>query len=156
MAGISASIKNQKALQKKLKALETLSEKHVLAALTDSVLLVHKVAVKLIQTKSPGVTMVRYGGGGARRRTVTVSNPGEAPNTDTGRLVKSIKFDIDKKGLKGLVGTNLKYGAALELGTKKMEPRPWLSTAFKMSKKEVTTIFTRYYKDAVKKAAGGV
>jgi len=152
--GIFHSFKNKKKFKQKVDRLETVSIKHAQAALIDSTLLIHNVAIKLIQTKSPGKQVMRYGGGGAKKRLVTASSPGEAPNTDTGRLIKSVKFEINKKGLNSKVGTNLKYGAALELGTKKMAPRPWLSTAFKMSKKEVTKIFERYYKDAVKKVAG--
>jgi HK97 gp10 family phage protein len=81
---------------------------------------------------------------------VNVSRPGEAPNTDTGRLAQSIKFEFEDDGLKSLVGTNLKYGAALEFGTKNMAPRPWLSTAVLLTSKKVQDIFQKAFKKAVK------
>ena len=45
------------------------------------------------------------------------SAPGEFPHADTGKLRQSIQVDVDKSTLKGVVGTTLKYGVALEYGT---------------------------------------
>lgn len=45
------------------------------------------------------------------------SAPGDFPHADTGRLRNSIFAYVDKKGLSGLVGTNLRYGLYLEYGT---------------------------------------
>lgn len=61
-----------------------------------------------------------------KRRTIThqASAPGEYPKTDTGRLVGSIRTDF--RYLEADIGSDLNYSAYLELGTKHMEPRPWL------------------------------
>ena len=61
-------------------------------------------------------------------RTHQASAPGEAPATDTGRLVGSIYFDIDPKS--ATVGSRLAYAAHLEFGTRKMKARPvWVRVA---------------------------
>lgn len=63
------------------------------------------------------------------------SRPGEPPRVDTGRLRSSITHEVVSKlkGIVGRVGTNVKYGRYLELGTSKMLPRPWLIPALKKS-----------------------
>lgn len=101
-------------------------------------------AVKLIQENGDGPVEVRY----LPKRKVHVSNPGDPPNADTGRLMQSIK--VEKDGLAYLVGTNLKYGAWLEFGTKDMAPRPWLSVALKNVAKDVRKFSEAAYDNFVK------
>lgn len=96
---------------------------------------VRNEAVKLIADNGDGKSQTRYG----PKRTVNVSAPGDPPNADTGRLMQSIK--VEKDGLAYLVGTNLKYGAHLEFGTKDMEPRPWLSVALKTVTKDIAKLY---------------
>lgn len=114
-------------------------------AVQEATFMLHGAAVQLIQDNNDGVPQMRY----SPKRMVNVSRPGEAPNTDTGRLVQSIKFDFKDGGLTGRVGTNLKYGRALEFGTSKMDPRPWLSTAVLLVSKEVGNIFAKAFKKSV-------
>ena len=88
---------------------------------------VRTTAVKSIQEQSMGiwVTRSRQGGG---TYTHVASAPGNAPNTDTGKLASSIA--VEKTGKTEYeIGTNLDYGEHLELGTKFMLPRPWLYPA---------------------------
>ena len=61
------------------------------------------------------------------RRTHTASGAGESPATDTGRLVGSIRADI--AGKDASVSANTTYAAALEFGTRNMEPRPYMVPA---------------------------
>lgn len=83
-----------------------------------------ELAVKSIQKQSMGAQYGKH----------IASKPGEAPNTDTGRLVQSIKIDDSKiKQFQMRVGTNLKYGAFLEFGTTHIKKRPWLRPAFKIA-----------------------
>ncbi len=144
--GIFGKITGIKKLNKKL----DLFKKEVLAnqirAVQDSTFLVHETAIKLIQDNSRGKPQQRYN----PKRVVKASKPGDAPNTDKGRLVQSIKFDFQDNGLKGRIGTNLKYGRMLEFGTSKMEARPWLSTAVFLVSKEVGKIFKDAFKKSVK------
>jgi len=141
-------IKNGLAFEKKLANFQ----KSVLAgqvkAMQQAVFLIHETAVKSIQDNSSGTPQVRYTNG--RKRVVLASKPGSPPNTDTGRLVQSIKFDFKNNGLTGRVGTNLRYGAHLEFGTKDMKKRPWLSAAIKEVSKTIGKIFKDALKDNVR------
>lgn len=80
----------------------------------------------LLSKNSDGTKQIRYN----PKRNVTASKPGDPPNSDTGRLINSIKFRKDKNAY--LVGTNVRYGSHLEFGTLNMAPRPWLSVALAM------------------------
>lgn len=56
------------------------------------------------------------------------SAPGEPPAADTGQLLNSIhhKLDSDGDGQYAWIGTDLAIGTYLELGTRYMDPRPFL------------------------------
>jgi len=81
---------------------------------------VHNKAVNLIRTPSQGRAY-------KKSKTVThiASVEGEAPNTDTGRLIGSVSVAHEKGAQLALVGTNLDYGAILETS----KNRPWLEPA---------------------------
>lgn len=68
------------------------------------------------------------------------SLPGEYPKKVLGWLRKNILWEYDKVKKVGRVGTPVKYGKYLELGTRRMRPRPWLSQAFKEFQNGITTI----------------
>lgn len=56
------------------------------------------------------------------------SSPGQAPNADTGVLDRSIV--AEKTGdLTAIAAANAPYAAALEFGTSKMDPRPFMAPA---------------------------
>lgn len=61
-------------------------------------------------------------------RTHQASAPGEAPATDTGRLVNSIFFEVNGQ-LSATVGSRLVYALWLEYGTSKMAARPYFRPA---------------------------
>lgn len=69
-----------------------------------------------------------FGGSG---RPHVPSAPGSPPNVDTGRLRSSITHDlsVDAQGIVARVGTDVEYGLYLEVGTSKMEARPYLRPA---------------------------
>jgi HK97 gp10 family phage protein len=121
-------------LQGKLLKLSDDTDKEMKKAVIDSVLKIHSDAVRSIQKVSQGERQTRYN----PKREVVVSRPMDPPNTDTGRLIQSIEFEVD--GKTGYVGTNLRYGAYLEFGTNTMAPRPWLFPAFLKNRKEVKEI----------------
>lgn len=67
---------------------------------------------------------------GSRITGAVRSKPGEPPRKQTGRLRASVTYEADEKALTARVGTNVKYGKYLELGTKRgIAPRPWLRRA---------------------------
>lgn len=57
------------------------------------------------------------------------SAPGEPPASDLGNLINSITLRPDPKTLAVFVNAGAKYAAALEYGTVRMEPRPYLRPA---------------------------
>lgn len=116
-------------------------------AVQESTLRLHEQAVKIVSENAGGSAAIRYN----PRRNVTVSKPGDAPHTDTGRLRQSIKFNY-QDGV-GNVGSNLKYAAWLEFGTEDMAPRPWLSTAITETTKDIANIFNKWMRKAVKDIA---
>ena len=95
--------------------------------------LVKNTAVKSIQSISMGerVRRPRQGGGTLSH---IASRPGDAPNTDTGNLVKSISVQPLQPKKTMTVGVNAKYGSALEFGTKNMEARPFMQPAIEENK----------------------
>jgi phage gpG-like protein len=91
-----------------------------------------EVRRRAAQLLSLAGTAVSTGGGGIRkgaRITGAVrSKAGEPPRKQTGRLRASVTYETN--GLKARVGTNVRYGKYLELGTKRgIAPRPWLRRA---------------------------
>lgn len=79
-------------------------------------------AVRSIQEESQG----RKGPSRqAKGKIHTASKPGDAPNTDTGRLVSSIQVVHNRGEGIAFVGTNLDYGRILE----EEANRPWLEPA---------------------------
>ena len=90
-------------------------------------------AIKSIQEQSPGKSVKRSRQGGGTYPHVAAS-PGQAPNTDTGKLVASIA--VEKKAESTyFVGSGLSYAKYLEFGTSRMpKPRPWLQTAIRANR----------------------
>jgi HK97 gp10 family phage protein len=90
-----------------------------------------------------------------KRRTVThqASAPGEAPASDTGRLVNSFSSYLDSSALTSFViagrGT-VKYATMLEFGTSRIAPRPFMTPALEQSKDFINDRLT----DAVIRATG--
>jgi len=106
---------------------------------------IHSVAVKSLQANTDGTAELRY----KPTRWAFASFPGDPPNTDTGRAVQSIKFDFIDNGRTGLVGTNLRYLAWLEFGTKKVAARPWLAPAVEEVRKGARALFTSNVSGAI-------
>ena len=124
------------------KSMAALAKRYGLATAQSAIAaanLVRTEAVKSIQEVSEGEKTVRYNAAGNGRQ-VTVSREGDAPNTDTGRLVSSIQVDATAKFV--FVGTSLEYGKWLEFGTRYMNARPWLYPALERKRKEIQKIFT--------------
>lgn len=69
------------------------------------------------------------------------SSPGEPPHKQTGHLRRSVAREV--VDLVGRVGTNLKYGRWLELGTRMMAARPWLRRALDECRDQVKAILSK-------------
>lgn len=68
------------------------------------------------------------------------SKPGEAPHKQTGRLRVSVATEYDPDTLTARVGTNVKHGKFLELGTSRMAARPWLRPSLSENKRDIVKI----------------
>ena len=99
---------------------------------------IQREAVLSINKQSQGKEVKR----GKRRH--TVSKEGEAPNTDTGRLVGSIAIRHKKGTKEAMVFSDLDYAAYLEFAL----DRPWLEPAVNLKKPFLQTAIA----DAMAKA----
>lgn len=103
-------------------------------------MLVRNDAVKSIQKVSQGEQVTRYRAGGASYNHTT-SAKGQAPNTDTGKLVASIATEKRSDGV--YVGSSVEYAPHLEFGTNKMDARPWLKPALEKNKGELDNLVAK-------------
>lgn len=95
---------------------------------------VRNTAIRSIQSVSGGSEVTRSRNGGNTYQH-TAAGPGQAPNTDTGRLVNSIQVEVD--GGSVFVGSTLEYAGWLEHGTRRMAARPWLNPALEANRKNI-------------------
>jgi phage gpG-like protein len=100
------------------------AEREVTRRLEASAIVVENRAKVLVSTAgtAPGAK-------GRRIYGASRSSPGEPPYKQTGRLRSSITHEVQPGGRVVRIGTNLKYGLYLEVGTARMSPRPWLRRA---------------------------
>ena len=72
------------------------------------------------------------------------SAPGEAPATDTGRLIASGRAGAEVKGdvIRALVEYKVDYAAYLEFGTRKMAPRPYLIPAIERNRARIAKLIS--------------
>lgn len=82
-----------------------------------------------------------------RRRVYGASRsaPGEPPRKQTGRLRASAAWELAGNDT-ARVGTNVKYGKFLELGTRRgLSPRPWLERALRERFSAIRAMLTAPY-----------
>ncbi len=90
-------------------------------------------AIKSIQSQSSGETVTRYRADGTPYKH-TVSKDGDAPNTDTGELVKSVQVEVKPDGI--YVGSRLEYAGHLEFRLN----RPWLIPALEKNRRLIRNL----------------
>lgn len=95
------------------------------------------IGVVLLRIASEAQMLISRGGRSGmiyRRRSIThqASAAGEPPKTDRGTLVRNITVQTDPDGLGGNAGSRdaAAHGRWLELGTSRIDPRPWLVPTF--------------------------
>lgn len=86
------------------------------------------------------------------KRTHTASAPGEAPASDLGKLLASIRFYMADNKLAAYVVATEKYATWLEFGTKdgKIAPRPFMGPAFIKNKPEIIKLIKEAYLESMK------
>ncbi len=69
-------------------------------------------------------------------------SPPEHPQVQTGQLRSSITHEVEKTRdeTTALIGTPVKHGLYLELGTVKMQPYPWLLPAVESNREQIKEI----------------
>lgn len=98
--------------------------------------------VQEVSQQSPGSPDIRYG----PRRAVTVSAPGQAPNTDTGDLVNSTGVTSERVN-QAEAFVSAAHAEPLEFGTHKMAPRPALGPSFEETKQQALADIAKALKD---------
>lgn len=132
--GFQVSIDGPSRLLAKLGNIQNVIFPVAKAGLEEGAISIHRHAVISIQShESVDHIEHRY----SPNRDAEVSAPGNPPNKDLGTLSQSIKWEPEDGGMTVVVGTNLEYGRFLEMGTSKMEPRPWLYPAFEAHRDEI-------------------
>lgn len=109
---------------------------------------VQQGAIKAIRTPSIGTYVTRYTEGGKPYSHVA-SKPGDAPNSDTGRLMGSVSLDHVKGKQIAFVGTNVDYGFFLET----VMNRPWLLPSLNEQIPYAENIIRRMASDRIKAAS---
>lgn len=73
------------------------------------------------------------------------SLPGEFPHLRSADLQASVQYVVDNGRLIAVIGSKLpkKYGLYLEIGTRKMAPRPWLRPSLAACIPQIQQIFGR-------------
>lgn len=132
---VEGAVNGVNTLIKKMDLIDQNVEKIIAGRVREITVAIEGEAKRNIQKISSGKKEIRYGGRGvsdtASKRLVTVSKKDDPPNTDTGRLISSIRHVFDRNKNVGEAGTDEEYGRHLEFGTKHMDARPWLWPAFK-------------------------
>ena len=159
------SVQGGEALSKALKDLGAGLDGAVNKAIVRTANQVRGEAIKMIsREQSMGRTYTHYftamlpnGAlieGEKRSKPHTASAAGDAPNTDTGRLVGSIAVENPRRGT-SFVGTSVEYGKYLEFGTSKMAARPWLRPAMERNQAKLTENITNAIKESISNVRGG-
>lgn len=141
-------IKGTKEFEMRINRLKKEFRKQSYIGLVDGCARVHSTAVKLIAKPSAGRRVTRYN----PKRSHVTSKPGDAPNTDTGRLIGSLKFRVNKDKLEGFVSAGAKYARYLEFGTRDMRARPFLRPALGKNTDFLRKLFDGQVRKAVLKA----
>lgn len=140
-------------LRANLRALPGKIRKPVQRAVLDGA---NDVRNEILQSMRPPKGGETYTVPGTKRK-YQASAPGEAPAVATGRLRGSVGIRLDEDRLGATIGVHelsqVKYAAALEFGTAKMEARPWLFPAFEKTKKRVRERIRKATDAALKRAS---
>lgn len=107
--------------------------------LVKSAMVVENTAKKKIQSGTRTGKSYKRGRSGRRG---TRSAPKEYPKTDTGSLVRSIRTE-NKDFLEKTIGSTVKHGAFLELGTSNMEARPWLEPSLESNQNLISAAINK-------------
>lgn len=141
------NVQGTEELKRNFAALSKKFSEEVARTIVTSGQIVRTDAIKSIQTVSPGAAVTRYRLGGGKVDHIA-SRPGDAPNTDTGRLVQSVQVEVRADDV--YVGTGLNYAPYLEFGTSNMQARPWLFPALERNREKITGMIRKAMQRVIK------
>jgi HK97 gp10 family phage protein len=126
---MNITLTGDKQLLANLRKFGAAADKYVAEVVNGTAQNIRTTAIKSIQrgTKS-GVVYQKY----APNRTHQASAPGQAPASDTTALWKNITSEID--GKQATITSNAEYSAALEFGTERIRPRPFMVPAMEQAR----------------------
>lgn len=146
---MAVRIKGTQRVVKNFQKLSNKAGKEVARALYMGAHAVRGQAITDIMTVSAGRVVTRYKKGRKPYQHIA-SKEGDAPNMDTGDLVSRVNVEI--QGNRAFVGTDLKYGAHLEFGTRRMGKRPWLEPALDKQRSFIVKSFEKALAKTVREA----
>lgn len=132
-------VEGLESVKESMAALSKRYSKGLAEALIKGGQLVRGEAIKSIQSKSQGKTVTKSRDGKQYEHTQAAA--GDAPNTDTGALVKSIQIEVKPEGV--YVGSDLEYARYLE-----MNNHEFLQPALKNKKKAIIELAKETIKGA--------
>jgi len=147
--GKTTRLEGAEQLNRNLRQFGVNAQKEIQSAVDATTQQVRSTAIRLIQAQSNGATydsilrtingqVVPVGSraGNNLSATHTASAPGDAPNTDTGGLVSSIRANVGR--MEGVVFSDVQYAPYLEFGTQNMAERPFLWPAARQHEDDFT------------------
>lgn len=75
---------------------------------------------------------------------VALANSQKRTPVRTGTLRRSETTQMEAKGTRGFIGTNVKYGPFVHEGTRYMEPRPFFEQGIEDSRAKIDELTQRY------------
>lgn len=148
-----ATVEGLAQMRKNVAALSAEIGPHLTKAAVKGARLVQSRVIKSIKAQSPGEPVIRYHPGQAPVEHVA-SKPGDAPNTDTGELIRGIQIEITPGAVfVGVEASQDEKANALEFGTLDgtLAARPFLFPAFEASKPEIVALMRQAIKDDIEK-----
>lgn len=131
-------------IERKLTRLGLDFDRVISRAVDETAIGVRADAVRSIQEQSVGRTYQR---GNVLH---VASAEGDPPNTDTGRLVSSLKFRSDQNEAAAYVETAVEYAPYLEFGTQDTAARPFLEPAMLNAESHMKNSITKAIQRAIK------
>ena len=131
---MTVRVRNMGRLQFKVKSLPVKTRRGVVRAMRSLAVPIEEDIRKSIRSGAKtGKVVKRY----RPERIVQTSAPGQAPADDLGLLANSVEVDVDPVQFNLNVGAGAIYAAPLELGSRRMLPRPFLRPAVRRWRKRI-------------------
>lgn len=124
---------------------------HLTKAAIKGARLVQTRVIMSIKAQSQGEEVERHHAGQAPYSHIA-SKPGDAPNTDTGELIRGVQVEVTADAVfVGVEASQDKKALALEFGREdgSMAARPFLFPAFEASKPEIVALLKQAIKDDI-------